>query len=36
VAAYLKIHKNAAKGDAKPKETEDPAEITATKAALAA
>ena len=36
VAAYVKIHKDAAKGDAKPRETEDPAEITAAKAALAA
>jgi hypothetical protein len=36
IAAYMKIHKAAAKGDAKPKETSDPAEITATREALAA
>jgi hypothetical protein len=33
---YVAIHKEAAKGDAKPKETENPAEITATQDALAA
>jgi hypothetical protein len=36
IAQYVKVHKDAAKGDAKPKETSDPAEITATKEALAA
>jgi hypothetical protein len=36
VKKYVDIHKAAAKGDAKPKETESPAEITATQEALAA
>jgi len=36
VAAYLKIHTAAAKGDAKPRETEEPGEINATQDALAA
>jgi hypothetical protein len=36
VAAYVKIHKDAAKGDAKPKETDNPGEIDATQDALAA
>jgi hypothetical protein len=36
IAAYVKIHKAAAKGDAKPKETENPGEIDATQEALAA
>jgi hypothetical protein len=36
VAAYMKIHKDAAKGDARLKQADDPAKITASKAALAA
>ena len=36
VDAYADLHRQLAKGDAKPKETEDPAKINATKAALAA
>ena len=36
VDAYADLHKRLAKGDAKLKETADPAQITAAKAALAA
>jgi hypothetical protein len=35
VDEYLAIHEEVAKGDAKPRETEDPAKIAATKKALA-
>ena len=35
VDAYVDIHKEVAKGDAKPQETADPAKIAATKKALA-
>lgn len=35
VDAYLEIHKEVAKGDAKPRETEDPAKISASKKVLA-
>ena len=36
VDAYVDLHKNLAKGDAKPMETADPAKISETKAKLAA
>ena len=35
VDAYVDIHKEVAKGDAKPRQTEDPAKITAAKQTLA-